>query len=297
MIKLNNQKRRDMVAAYSFMTPYLIVFTVFTVTPVIMAICLSFTRFNILQPAEFVGLDNFRRLFTEDAIFIKALKNTLILALITGPASYVLCLFFAWLVNELSPGMRAFMTLLFYAPSLANIYVLWKLIFSSDSAGFLNSILLKLNIIQEPVSWLTNTNTMFQVVIFVVLWSSLGTSFLSFIAGLQNVDKELYEAGAIDGIKNRVQELWFITLPQIRSQMMFGAVMSITGSFGIGGAITALVGFPSTDYKVHTMMHHMEDYGTTRLEMGYACAIAVLLFFIMVGSNKVVQRLLRKVGT
>lgn len=288
---------RKVTTPYLFMGPYMLVFIVFTVLPVLLAIGYSFTDFNILQAPGFVGWNNYRRLFTEDAIFLIAIKNTLLFAAITGPVSYLLCLFCAWLVNELAPRTRAFMTMLFYAPSLANIYAVWKLIFSADSNGFLNNALIQMGFIQEPIAWLTDTNYMFGVVIFVVLWSSLGTSFLSFIAGLQNVDKELFEAGAVDGVRNRWQELWFITLPQIRSQMLFGAVMSISSSFGIGGAITSLVGFPSTGYAVHTAVHHMEDYGTVRLEMGYACAIATLLFIIMVSANKIVQNLLKKVGT
>jgi len=160
----------------------------------------------------------------------------------------------------------------------------------------MNSILISLGFIADPIQWLTDASYMSGVVIVVVLWQSLGAGFLSFIAGLQNVDKTLYEAGAVDGISNRWQELYFITFPAMRPQLMFGAVMSVTSSFGIGAVITALVGFPSTDYAVHTLVHHLEDYGSIRFEMGYACAIATLLFLLMVGTNKLIQKLLSKVG-
>ena len=133
-------------------------------------------------------------------------------------------------------------------------------------------------------------------VILVSIWLSLGTSFLSFIAGLQNVDHSLIEAGSIDGIRSRWQELYYIILPGMKNQLMFGAVMSITSSFGVGAVITQLVGYPSTNYAVHTLVHHLEDYGGMRYEMGYASAIAVVLFGLMIGANKIVQNILKKLG-
>ena len=132
--------------------------------------------------------------------------------------------------------------------------------------------------------------------IVVALWTSLGTAFLSFIAGFQTVDRSMYEAAAVDGIKNRWQELWYITLPTMRPQMMFGAVLAITNSFGFGGVVTALCGFPSVDYAAHTIMHHLDDYGGSRYEIGYASAIAVVLFIMMFASNILVKKALSKVG-
>ena len=125
---------------------------------------------------------------------------------------------------------------------------------------------------------------------------SFGAGFLSFVAGFKNIDMRLYEAAAVDGIRDRWQELWYITLPCMKPQLLFGAVMSITGSFGVGDVITGVFGYPSTNYALHTLVHHLQDHGSIRLEMGYACAIAVVLFFLMVGANQIVQRLLRRVG-
>lgn len=289
--------RRDL-DCYLFMLPFLIVFISFTVLPVIASMILSFTNFNMLQVPRFLGFENYARLFLSDDIFLIALRNTFVLAMITGPVSYVLCFTFAWLINEIPAKPRALLTLLFYAPSIAgNMFVIWIIIFSGDAYGILNGTLMKLGIILEPQQWLTDTRYMTTVVIIVVLWQSLGASFLAFIAGLQTVDRSLYEAGAVDGIKNRWQELYFITLPAMKPQLLFGAVMSITGSFGIGAVITQLVGFPSTDYAAHTIVHHLEDYGGIRFQMGYASAIATLLFLIMIGANKFVQKLLSKVGS
>ena len=284
--------------AYAFLLPYMIVFTTFTVLPVILSIFYGFTYYNILEPAKFIGIDNYVDLFLSDDIFIKAVKNTFIFAVITGPAGYVLSLLVAWLINELNPKIRAIFVLMFYAPSISgNAYMIWKLIFSSDAYGYLNAILMNLGILSAPVEWLKNERYTLGIVIFVSIWMSLGTSFLSFIAGLQGVDKSLYESGALDGIKNRWQELWYITLPSIRPQMMFAAVLSITNAFAVSDVSINLAGFPSVKYSAHTVVTHLMDYGNTRFEMGYASAIATILFVVMVLCNKLVNKFIKKVGT
>lgn len=261
-----------------------------------MAIGYSFTSYNILETPKFVGWENYRQLFFNDDLFVTALTNTLTFAVILGPGGYLLSLTFAWFINELSPKLRSFMTLLFYAPSLANIYVIWKLIFSSDAYGIANAWLTNLGILATSKQWLQDPNTITPVVITVLLWASLSTSFLAFIAGFQTIDQSLYEAGAVDGIRSRWQELWYITLPSIKPQMMFSAIMSITSSFAIGDQITMLVGFPSPGYAVHTIMHHLQDYGNIRMQMGYACAIATVLFLLMTVCNTLIQKFLRRVG-
>lgn len=283
---------------YLFLLPYFAIFFTFTVLPVAISIYLSFTYFNMLESPKFIGLQNYFRLFLEDKVFIQAIENTLIFAVITGPISYLIALFMAWLINDRSRISRIFFTVLFYAPSLAGgLISIMKLIFSGDAYGILNSVLMKWGIIVSPILWLQSVEYINTIVIAVVLWGSLGTQFLSFIAGLQGVDRTYYEAGAIDGIRNRWQELWFITLPLMKPQLVFGAVLSITASFGIGGIINDLVGYPSPQYVAHTIVLHLQDYGGIRYEMGYASAIATLLFFVMIISNKAIQKLLSKVGT
>jgi multiple sugar transport system permease protein len=283
--------------AYFMVAPFMILFFIFTVLPVGMSIVLSFTRFNLLEFPEFIFMDNYIRLFLDDDIFLIACQNTLVFAAVTGPVSYLMSLFIAWFINELSPRIRAIVTLIFYAPSISgSVYLIWSVLFSGDSYGYVNAWLMELGFITAPVLWFSNAEYVMGLCIVVALWTSLGTSFLSFIAGLQGVDKSLYEAAAVDGIRNRWQELWYVTLPTMRPQLMFGAVMSITGSFGFGGVVTALAGFPSVDYAAHTIMHHLEDYGGQRFEVGYSSAIAVVLFAIMVGANMVIKKLLSKVG-
>lgn len=282
---------------YYLIAPYTILFIIFTVVPVIMSLLLSFTYFNLLEFPTFIGWDNYLNLFVNDDVWMVAIKNTAILAVITGPLSYIMAFVFAWLINELRPLLRSFMTLVFYAPSISgNVYLVWKLIFSSDMYGYANAILIQTNIIKEPITWLQDADYIIWILIIVQLWMSLGVSFLSFIAGLQSVNKELYEAGAIDGIKNRWQELWHITLPQMKSQLLFGAVMQITSALSIAEVSTNLAGFPSVEYAGHTIITHLMDYSSIRMEMGYASAIATILFLIMILANLGVRKILRRVG-
>lgn len=283
---------------YFFILPFAIVFFVFTVLPVCFSIFLGFCQYNVLQPMEFVGIDNYVRLFFEDDIFMKALMNTVVMAAATGPVGYILSFLLAWLINELNSKLRTLYVLFFYTPSISgNLYVIFKVIFSDDANGYLNSILLYLGIIDENIYWLTETRYMMAVCILTSLWMSMGAGFLSFVAGLQGIDRSQLEAGSIDGIRNRWQELWYIILPSMRPQLMFGAVMSITSAFEIGELTQNLCGLPSTDYGVHTMVNHMQDYGYTRFEMGYACAIGTLLFLMMIVCNNLFQRFLRKAGS
>ena len=283
---------------YLFLLPFFSIFAVFVVAPVVMSLLLSFTYYNVLETPKWVGWDNYINLFVADDLFITAVKNTLLIAAITGPLGYIISLLIAWSISELSPTMRAVMVTAMYAPSISGgAFMIFKILFSGDSYGYLNAVLVNLGITSEPIQWLTDTNYMMWVGILVMVWMSLGAGFLSFVAGFQTIDRSMYEAGYVEGIKNRWQELWHITLPLMKPQLMFGAVMSITGAFSCGAVQDELFGNPSTDYATHTVLNHLNDYGSTRFEMGYACAIATLLFLAMVGSNKFVQKLLSKVGT
>ena len=283
--------------AYFIIAPFMILFFIFTIIPFVLSLVLSFTSFNMLQWPKFVFMDNYITLFLDDDLFITALKNTLIFAAVTGPTSYIISFAVAWFINELPPKIRAIVTLIFYAPSIAgNVYLIWLTIFSSDSYGLMNGFLLEMGIIDSPILWFQNVKYVMPLCIAVALWTSLGTAFLSFIAGLQGINKSLFEAGAIDGIKNRWQELWYITLPSMKPQLMFGAILSITGSFGFGGIVTALAGNPSVDYVAYTLTHHLEEYQNNRWEVGYASAISFLLFLMMIGMNVVITKLISKLG-
>lgn len=282
---------------YFMIAPFMILFFLFTIIPVALSLVLSLTNFNMIEFPDFVFMQNYATLFLDDELFITALKNTMIFAAVVGPASYVISFVVAWFINELDPKIRALVTLVFYAPSLSgNVYIVWTTLFSADSYGWLNGWMLKMGVIDTPIQWLTTKEFIMPIVIMVALWGSLGMGFLSFIAGLQGIDRSLYEAGAIDGITNRWQEVWYITLPSMKPQLMFGAVMSITGAFGFGGIVSTLCGNPPTDYVGYTVTHHIDEYGGTRWEVGYSSALSFLMFLIMVGANMLVNKLLSKVG-
>jgi len=283
--------------AYIMCAPFFLIFFTFTILPVILSLYYSFTIFNLIETEQWVWFDNYIRLFLDDDIFLIAVQNTLIFAVIIGPVSYMLSLFVAWFINELSPRIRAVVTLIFYAPSISGgATTIWTVFFSGDSYGYANSILMRMGLIETPIQFFQNATYVMPLCIVIALWSSLGTSFLSFIGGLQTIDKAQFEAAAVDGIKNRWQELWYVTLPNMKPQLLFGAILAITSAFGFGAVVDGLAGNPSVDYCAWTIVHHLGDYGGARFEVGYASAIATILFAMMVGSNMLVKKLLAKVG-
>lgn len=297
-IQVAIKKAKKSKNCYLFLAPYAILFTMFYIFPVVASIFYSFTYYNILEKPRFIGLQNYIALILEDDIFLTSIKNTFMIAIITGPLGYILSFLFAWLINELPRWIRSVAVIVFYAPSIAgNCYVIFSVFFRGDAYGYVNAFLMNVGIIDKPVLWLINPDYMLPICMLVILWMSLGTGFLSFVAGLQGVDRSQFEAGYMDGIKNRWQELWFITLPNMKPMLMFGAVMSITQAFGVCDVTMALCGYPSTDYAARTIVTHLFDYGFSRFEMGYACAIATVLFLIMILCNKAIQNLLSRVGT
>ena len=296
--QVNLKKARKSKMCYAFLAPYAILFFMFNILPVLASIFFSFTYYNVLESPKFIGLDNYINLILEDDVFLTGVKNTFLIAVITGPLGYLMSFFFAWLINELPRWIRTIAVIVFYAPSIAgNIFVIFSVFFRGDAYGYVNGFLMKVGIIDEPILWLVNPTYMLPICMVVILWMSLGTGFLSFVAGLQGVDRSQFEAGYVDGIRNRWQELWYITLPNMKPMLMFGAVMAITQSFGVADVTMTLCGFPSTDYAARTVVTHLIDYGSTRYDMGYASAIATLLFIVMILCNKVIQKLLNRVGT
>ena len=282
--------------AYLMLAPFMLLFTVFTVIPVVMSLPIGLTDFDMATfPPRWVGLSNFYNLFLNDSVFMKSIRVTLVFALFTGPLSYFLSFLLAWLINEMNRTLKVIFTLIFYAPSLASgVYAVWQLIFSGDSYGIANSALMNLGITPSAIQWLTDSRYILTVVIIVQLWVSMGAGFLAMRAGFQNIDPALYEAGAVEGIKNRWQELIYITIPGMGPSLMFAAVMQIVSAFTADIVARNLVGFPSTDYAAHTIMTHAYDYGWVRFEMGYASAICMILFLAMYAANKLISRVLGK---
>jgi len=290
---LHEMKRNYM--CYVMLAPFMFFFIIFTVIPVMMSLPMGFTDFDMASFPRWVGFQNFYTMFMDDDVFIKAIRTTLVFAIFTGPLSYAMSFMLAWLINELHPALKTLFTLIFYAPSMAgNIYFVWQLIFSGDQYGYLNAFLMELGFTTTAMQWLTDGRLVLGCVIVVQLWVSMGAGFLAMRAGFQGIDKSMYEAGAIEGIKNRWQELIYITIPSMGPSLMFAAVMQIVSAFTVDIVGRTLAGFPSTDYKVHTIMTHAFDYGWVRYEMGYSSAVCFVLFLVMLVCNNLVGKVLGK---
>ncbi len=284
----NNIGKRENAnpAAKWFLAPYLLLFITFIIVPMVIAIGLSFTNFNTIEFPDFAGFMNYINLITQDEIFMQyVLPNTVVYVLIVGVGGYILSFFLAWILAQLSKVPRTILALIFYSPSMTSgvaMTVLWKIIFTGDQTGYLNSILMKLGFITEPIVWLVDTRYLLPIVIIVALWSSMGVGFLAMMAGILNADEELYEAGAIDGIKNRFQEMIYITVPTMKPQMLFGAVMAVVNTFSNGAIGVALTGTnPTPGYSAQLIVNHIEDSGFIRYEMDYAAAVSVVLLLIV----------------
>lgn len=283
--------------SYLMLSPFLIFFFLLLLLPILISIFLSFTSYDFFNAPAFVGFNNFITLFVEDSEFVTALENTLLFALITGPLSYILCFFIAWLINDLNSGMRSVITFVFYAPSISgSLYTIWSLLLSSDRYGMINGALIQMGLIKEPLLFLKDPSMILPCLIIIQLWMSMGTGFLAFVAGFQMINRDLFEVGAIDGIQNRWQELWYITLPQMKPMLLFGAITQIVTAFSVGDVSLQLCGFPSVNNAGLTISLHAYDYANLRYEMGYGCAISTILFVIMYLMHKLINAVLARVG-
>lgn len=287
--------------AYAFISVYALMFIIFIVVPVLVAFILSFTFFDTIQFPTFLGLKNYVVLLTQDDIFMKyVLPNTIQFAVIVGPGGYIAAFMLAWVLAQLPKLPRTVFALILYSPSMTAgvaMAVVWKTFFSGDQTGYLNSFLLSMGVIQEPVQWLLSPNYLMLIMIIVTLWSSMGVGFLAMLAGILEVNPELYEAGALDGISNRFQEIINITIPSMKPQMLFGAVMAIVATFQAGAIGVTLSGSnPTPQYAGQLIVNHIEDYGFLRYEMGYAAAVSVALLLMVLLFTRLANRLFGSEG-
>ncbi|UUX34992.1 carbohydrate ABC transporter permease [Fundicoccus culcitae] len=287
---------RNQRTAWGFLLPYLLLFAIFIIVPVLIAMLLSFFYFDAIQFPTWAGLNNYITLLTQDEVFMQyVLPNTLQFAIIVGPGGYVISFMVAWMLAQIPKGPRNLLALIMYSPSMTAgvaMTVLWTIIFSGDASGYLNSLLMRFDIIQQPIQFLQSPDHLMNIMIIVSLWSSMGVGFLAMLSGILNINPELYEAAYIDGLSNRFQEIVYITIPAMRPQMLFGAVMAVVNAFQSGYIGVALSGSnPTPQYAGQLMVNHIEDYGFIRYEMGYAAAISVLLLLLIYGFSRVANRL------
>lgn len=288
---------RERLSYYLMLMPFGVLFILFMALPVVISIVLSFFSFDTISMPQFIGFQNYLRMFLEDQNFTVVAKNTLILAIIVGPLGFILAFVLAWFINEFRPMVRTVLSFMFYCPALVgNAFYIWQIAFSNDSYGYVNSLLLSMGFITEPINWLKDASYTMPIIIVIQLWMSMGVSFLANISGLQNINSEMYEAGAIDGIRNRWQELWYITLPAMQHMLLFSAVMAISSAFSIGAICVTMAGYPSVENSVDTIVSYLADVGTVKYEMGYACAVSVFLFALMLIFRYIVGKLLNKTG-
>lgn len=277
--------------------PFIVLFFIFTVLPILSSVVLSLTDFDAVSMPKFVGFENYFRMFTSDEVLPVALKNTVLFAIFIGPFGFALSFFLAWIINEFGKTARSILSFLFYSPALVgNAYYIWQILFSGDSYGYMNSLLMSIGAVTEPIQWFRNEQYVFVIIVVIQLWLSMGVSFLANIAGLQNIDDELYEAGAIDGLKTRWHELWYITLPSMKSILLFGIVMQIQSAFSVSAIPMALAGYPSVNHSVDTILSHLQDVGAERFEMGYASAISVILFALIILTKQILTKFVNSVG-
>lgn len=279
-------KKRKFNDAYMFVLPYFLIFFFFVILLIVISVVLSMTYYDTINFPTFVGLRNYINLFTQDSDFMQfALPTTIKYALIIGPGGYIISFVMAWLLSQISHRIRTVLAIILYSPSLTSgvlMAVIWKVVFSGDTRGYLNYFLLDLGFINEPVQWLQDTNMIFGIMIFVGLWSSMSVGFLAILSGILNVDKDLYEAAYMDGMKNRWQEIFYITIPSMKPQMLFAAVMAVVGTFNAAGLATALSGsYPPPQLAGWMIVDHMYDFGFSRYEMGYASAMSVVLLSLV----------------
>lgn len=291
-----SKRGKEEIAGSLFILPYALAFIIFITIPVIMGMLLSFTYFNLLESPRFIFLNNYINLFTADDVFMqKVIPNTIQFAIIVGPVGYMLGFFLAWLLAQIPHRSRTILALVIYSPSMTAgvaMSVMWKIIFSGDESGYLNALLLQMNIIQEPIQWLTNPDYLMGVMIVVTLWSSMGIGFLAMLAGVLNINQELYEAAYIDGMSNKLQEIFYITIPSMKPQMLFGAVMSLVSTFNAGSIGVQLSGQnPTPQNAGQLIVTHIDDYGFIRFDMGYAAAISVVLLIMVLLFNYAARRL------
>lgn len=289
MSKVKNRKlelRKDGIRTFLLLLPYGMLFLTFIAIPIVVAIGLSFTYFDVINPPTFAGLSNYITLVTQDEAFLKfVIPNTFKYALIVGPGGYVLSFLLAWMLAQIQKVPRTLLSLAIYTPSmLGNVFigVIWRTIFSGDQSGIFNHILMSLDIIDQPIQFLLSPDYIMNIMIFVSLWSSMGIGFLAMVSGILNIDEQLYEAAYVDGMKNRFQEIIYITIPSMKPQMLFGAVMAIVNAFNMGWIGVTLSGTnPTPGLAGQLITNHIDDYGFIRYEMGYAAAVSVALLLIV----------------
>ena len=274
----NRLQRRWNFWGYLFILPNFIGFVLFMLVPIIMALVFSFTNYDVISTMDFIGFENYIDLFTDDQ-FLISLRNTLWYCVLTVPSGVVLALLMAVLLNRQLKGMAIFRTLVFIPviTSMVAVSLVWSMLYE-DNSGLLNILLGYLGL--GPVHWLTDTNMAMISIAIMSVWKGLGYNMTIFLAGLQGVPGELYEAATIDGA-NSVQKFFKITVPMIGPTTYFVTLMALIGSLQVFDQVNIMTGGGPVD-ATKTVAFYLYQYGFQFYKMGYACAAAYVLSAILI---------------
>jgi putative chitobiose transport system permease protein len=271
-------QRKRSLTPYLFLTPALIVISVFILYPIIAVIYYSFTDYSIVTPPVWVGIKNYQQL-VKDTVFWQALSHSLIYLLVT-PVLIILCIILAIIVNRKLPGIHIFRAI-YYVPVISGsiaVGISWRLML--DTNGLLNSLLLSLGIVQEPIQWLAEPAYTLAIAMIMTTWMGLGYYMMVFLAGLQNIPEELYDAALIDGCNN-VQKHWHVSIPGLRPQIVFVAVISSLAAMEVFNEIYILYGpLGGVLNSGVTMVFYLWRQAFRLQHAGYASAVAMVLLVI-----------------
>lgn len=277
-VKWSKRKLRNSIVAYGFMAPALILLIIFVFYPIIYSLPLAFFDYSIIGKSVFIGWDNFTRAFN-DTTFWASLKNSVVFILVVPPIQ-ILAILLAILVNKEIPGIK-FFRVLFYIPvvtSLVAVSIIWKFIF--DPNGILNTFLMNIGVIRDPIMWLTSSKLALGMMMFITLWQGLGYFMMIYLGGLQGIPKELEEAGMIDGA-SKFTILTRIKLPLLRPYVVlctFLSLLSAISVFDIMFVITDGTGSPNGATMVQALYTFKKAF--VDFEFGYSASLGLLVAVI-----------------
>lgn len=278
---------RNSLEGYLFIAPWLVGFLLLTAGPMLVSVWMSLQRWNILTPPHYVGMGNYRKLFTEDPLFWKSLGNTAYYAFFSVPLGMTVALLLALLLNQKVRGLALFRTI-FYLPSVVSgvaTAVLWQLLLNPETGG-VNYLLRQLGM-QDPPGWLTSEQWAMPGLILMSTWT-VGGMMLIFLAGLQGVSDELLQAATVDGAGTWAR-FRHVTLPLLTPTIFFNLVMAIIGSFQVFTQTFVMTnGGPADATLTYVLYLYRNAFEFFR--MGYASALAWVLFFILLAMTLAVFR-------
>ena len=283
---------RRRLTPYAFLAPALILLGVFVFYPIAAVIYYSLTDYDIVTPPVFIGLANFARLLDDDVLRL-ALLHSFVYLLVT-PILIALSIGLAIVVNRKLRGIHVYRAL-YFVPAVSGsiaIGLTWRWLF--DRSGFINSVLVSWGVIQEPIQWLATPSLVLPIAMLLTIWAGIGYYSVIFLAGLQNVPEELYDAARIDGC-NDLQKHWYVSIPALRPQIVFVGVISSLAALKVFDEIYVLTGRTGGILNSGvTMVFYLWQQAFERSNAGYASAIAIVLLLVTLGFSIVNVRLLER---